>query len=74
MEMIYTLPLTQTSWMDIVDHYFDHVHWIGDDRNEQYNTPADWLWNTYGAVADMERRVYIFNNEKDRNWFQLKWS
>jgi hypothetical protein len=73
MEMTYIVPLTDISWMNIVDHYFDHVHWLGEDRNNKYNTPAEWLWAQYDAVVDMEHRVYIFDNEQKRNWFVMKW-
>lgn len=73
MEMIYTIPFTDYSWTAIVDHYFDHVHWQGDSRNKEFNTPADWVWDQYGARVDMINRVYIFDNEQRRNWFVMKW-
>ena len=73
MEMIYTAPLTDRDWMTIVDHYFDSVHWQGSERNRQYDTPADWIWQQYGAKADMTSRQYVFYDEQRRNWFTLKW-
>lgn len=71
--MIYTAPFTDASWINIVDHYFDHVHWIGEDRNKQYENPVDWIQKKYSVVVDMDRRVYIFDDEQKRNWFVMKW-
>lgn len=60
--------------MNIVDYYFDHVHWENEEqRNKKYKVPADWIWDQYGAVVDMNRRVYIFSSEEKRNWFVMKW-
>jgi hypothetical protein len=73
MEMTYTAPLDDLNWMGIVDYYFDHVHWVGEDRNTKYDSPADWVWDQYGAAVDMQRRVYIFGDEQKRNWFVMKW-
>lgn len=71
--MIYTAPFTDASWINIVDHYFDRVHWIGEDRNKQYENPVDWIQKKYSVVVDMGRRVYIFDDEQKRNWFVMKW-
>ena len=71
--MIYTAPFTDASWINIVDHYFDCVHWIGEDRNKQYENPVDWIQKEYSVVVDMNRRVYIFDDEQKRNWFVMKW-
>ena len=71
--MIYTAPFTDNSWMNIVDHYFDHVHWIGELRNKQFNNPVDWIQKEYNAVVDMKHRVYIFSEEQKRNWFVMRW-
>lgn len=72
-EMIYTVPLTDINWMNIVDHYFDSVHWIGEERNNQFETPSDWIWQEYGAKVDMTTRQYFFYDEQKRNWFTLRW-
>lgn len=71
--MIYTAPLTDGNWMQIVDHYFDCVHWQDDERNHQYETPADWIWQEYGCKIDMATRQYFFYDEQQRNWFALRW-
>lgn len=73
MEMTYTVPLTDLNWMNIVDHYFDRVHWIGEERNKKYDNPVNWVWDEYGCAVDMSRRVYIFDSEQKRNWFAMKW-
>lgn len=73
MEMIYTAPFTDASWMNIVDHYFDHVHWIGEERNPKYQSPNNWLWNEFNCLVDTSNRKYVFADEKQRNWFVLRW-
>jgi hypothetical protein len=73
MEMIYTAPLTDINWMNIVDHYFDNVHWLGEERNKKFSTPTEWVLSQYGCAVDTSQRVYIFNDEQSRNWFVMKW-
>ncbi len=71
--MIHTAPFTDASWMRIVDHYFDNVHWIGEERNPKYQSPNDWVWNEFDCLVDTGNREYVFADEKQRNWFVMRW-
>lgn len=70
--MVVALPFNDVSWMNIIDYYFDNVHWNGEERSK-YNSPADWVWDKYKCAVDLEHRKFIFNSQESANWFVLTW-
>lgn len=70
-EMV-VIDFNELMWADIVDYYFDNVHWQGEERSK-YNKPTDWLEDKYGAIVKLDDRVIVFNNTADRDWFILRW-
>lgn len=52
-----------------------------DDTNMKLDDIEAWLGKTYGAYRDRWNAVYqlnrtdfYFRNEKDANWFAMRWS
>ena len=52
-----------------------------DDTNMKIDEIEQWLGNTYGAFKDRwnavyqsNRTDYYFRNQKDANWFAMRWS
>jgi hypothetical protein len=52
-----------------------------DDTNMKIDEIETWLGNTYGAfrerwnaVYQYNRTDYYFRNQKDANWFAMRWS
>ena len=70
--MAVTVPFNDLVWMDIVDYYFDNVHWVDEERSK-YNKPSDWLEDKFGAIVKLDERVIEFNNTANRDWFILRW-
>lgn len=70
-ELAVTIPFDNMVWMDIVDYYFDHVHW--DQPIKKYHKPSDWLLDQYGADVDLGQRQIVFASSQRANWFVLTW-
>jgi hypothetical protein len=68
---MYSIPFTDDVWMDIVDHYFDNIHWEQCDR--VYNKPSDWVLDVYEATVNLETRLIEFKSQSKCNWFVLRW-
>ena len=59
----------QQYWNNIIDHYFDKVHYESEHKNIY-----DWLENDYGAVSNTADPTIEFKDEKKATWFILRWS
>lgn len=70
-ELAVSIPFDELVWMDIVDHYFDHVHW--DQPTKKYNKPSDWVLDKYGANIDLNQRQIHFDSREQCSWFVLTW-
>lgn len=66
-----TIPFDDLVWMNIVDYYFDHVHW--NQSTTKYNKPSDWVLDKYGANIDLNRRQIHFDTREQCSWFVLTW-
>jgi len=61
-------------WAQIVDHYFDHIHWEQSDNvPTPLKHPTQWIAMEYGATVDMAARQIYFETEKQRTWFAMRW-
>jgi hypothetical protein len=59
----------QQYWNNIIEHYFDKVHY-----ESQHKNIYDWLEADYGAVSDTAKTTIEFAEEKKATWFALRWS
>ncbi len=70
--MAVSIPFEDNMWIDIVDYYFDNIHW-GQEQTK-YKKPADWVLDQYGANVNLDTRTFDFESSKDLTWFLMKWS
>ena len=56
-------------WNNIIDHYFDKVHYESEHKNIY-----DWLEADYGAVSNTANTTIEFAEEKKATWFALRFS
>jgi hypothetical protein len=70
-ELAVSIPFDDVVWMNIVDHYFDNVHW--NQSTTKYNKPADWVLDKYGADIDLNQRQIHFDSSEKCSWFVLTW-
>jgi hypothetical protein len=66
------IPFDNAVWLDIVDYYFDNIHWEGEDRSK-YNKPADWIKDKFGGQVNLDTRTIDFESSKDCSWFVMRW-
>jgi hypothetical protein len=70
-ELAVSIPFDDVIWMNIVDHYFDNIHW--NQPTKKYNKPADWVLDKYGADIDLNQRQIHFDSREKCSWFVLTW-
>jgi replicative DNA helicase len=59
----------QQYWNNIIEHYFDKVHY-----ESQHKNIYDWLEADYGAVSDTANTTIEFAEAKKATWFALRFS
>lgn len=69
--MVISIPFEELMWMNIVDYYFDNIHWGHSER--KYNKPADWVLDQFGANVNLDTRTIDFESEQALTWFMLRW-
>lgn len=57
-------------WHAIIEEYYDNVHW------ETENPPSiyEWLKKDFGANTALGAKFIHFDDEKNFNWFILRWA
>jgi hypothetical protein len=65
-----SLTLTDSVWHQVIEYYFDNIHWEQEDKN---GNPTKWVKQKYGAHVDMDKRIILFESEQKRNWFAMRW-
>lgn len=56
-------------WDNVVDHYYDNVHWSDGGPRNIY----DWLKQEYDITSDTGSQVLKCADEKKGMLFALKW-
>jgi hypothetical protein len=59
----------QQYWNELIEHYFDVVHFEGVHKNIY-----DWLEADYGAISSTAQPTIQFIDDKKATWFALRWS
>jgi hypothetical protein len=59
----------QQYWNNIIDYYYDAVHFESEHKNIY-----GWLEAEYGAVSETAMTTIEFKDEKKATWFALRWS
>lgn len=59
----------QQYWNELIEHYFDVVHFEG-----VYKNIYDWLEADYGAISSTAQTTIQFTDDKKATWFALRWS
>jgi hypothetical protein len=60
------------TWHKICDYYYDNVHW--ETTNNKIRGIVSWLKNEHGAAFNAETLEFIFDDDKQKSWFILRWS
>ena len=69
--VVVSIAFDELVWMDIVDYYFDNIHW--NQSTTKYNKPSDWVLDKYGANVDLNSRQIHFDTSEQCSWFVLTW-
>lgn len=59
------------TWHKICDYYYDNIHWAIETKCMGIET---WLKKEHGAVFNAAISEFIFDDDKKKSWFILRWS
>ena len=57
-------------WEDIVDYYYDHVHYDSDTTT----TLSQWMEKKYNCTMSSDRNFICFKEDRDKTLFLLRWA
>ena len=56
-------------WHDIVDYYYDNIHWNEDPAPSIY----EWLERDFKAYTSLHSTVITFRDPARYQWFIMRW-